>query len=177
MHPIVFSYTNMKRTTEALSLKHSPATPPEAVFKTVCVDLAEDITADLVSIWFFDDDQSAIHCQLYYDVRDHSFTKGQVLYRKDCPHYFQAIIEDSCIAAFDAQHQNATRELAEVYLIPNGIQSSLDFILHKGRTPVGVICCESREIARDWTEADKNKLRVIAELVSHRFNFNLANTA
>lgn len=167
----------MKRTRKVLSLKQSVSTARATIFNAVCLDLAEDLKADLVSIWFFDEAHTAIHCQLAYDAIANTSESGQVIYRKDCPHYFQTIVEDSCIVAFDAQNQNTTRELAKIYLIPNGVLSTLDFILHKGRIPIGLISCECREIPRDWSEADKNKLRAIAELVSHRLNFNLEDSA
>ncbi len=161
----------MQRTREVLSLKHLPSASSDEILQTVCTDLATDINADLVSVWFFNRSQTKIRCELYYDSMYQSFNKGQVIYRDNCPHYFQALIEDSCIATSDAQHQNATRELADIYLIPNGIQSTLDFILHRGRTPVGVICCECRGQPRVWSEDDKSQLRIVAELLSARFNF------
>ncbi|MGJ8652591.1 MAG: GAF domain-containing protein [Opitutaceae bacterium] len=164
----------MLSTLEILRPEHVETTPKEEVFKTLCVNLTEDIQADIVSIWFFDKSQTAIHCQIYYDAKSKTFEKGQILRRSDYPHYFEAIIEEKYISAADAQHQNATRELAEDYLIPHGIQSTLDFVLHEGLRPVGVICCENRVNPRIWSEQDKNILRAIAELISLRFAFQLS---
>lgn len=149
-------------------------TPKEEIFRALCVNLSEDTQADIVSIWFFNKSQTAMHCQIYYDAQTKTFEKGQVLLRNDCPHYFEVIIEDKCIAAPDSQHQNATRELAKDYLIPLGIQSTLDFVLHDDHAPVGVICCENREAPRIWSDQDRNSLCAIAELVSLRFAFQLS---
>ncbi|MGJ8639645.1 MAG: GAF domain-containing protein [Opitutaceae bacterium] len=167
----------MKRIREALRIQQVESFRSDYILRLVCTDLAKSIQADLVSIWYFNKAQTEIRCQIYYDSHLQSFKRGQILYRKDFPHYFQAIIEETCIAAVDAQRQMATRELSEAYLIPNGIQSILDFILHQDSVPVGVICCECRDTRRDWTDTEKGKLRVIAELLSHRFHFDLAESA
>lgn len=167
----------MKRTLEILRAKTIKQHSQEEILEAICVDLAEAIKADRVSIWFFNKAQTAIECQIYYDADDKSFKSGQVIKRSECPRYFQTIIEETCIAVTDSRNQFATRELAESYLIPNDIQSTLDFILHQAFIPVGVICCETRHAPRNWTEADKSKLRIVAELLSHRFEFNLKDTA
>jgi GAF domain-containing protein len=82
------------------------------------------------------------------------------------------VFEETFISAPDAHTHPATKGLSEVYFKPNGIQSLLDFIRHKDFKPVGVICCENRSARRDWSEENKNTLRSIAALVSHRFRFS-----
>lgn len=162
----------MKRTREILSLKQVEDATDEKVFKAVCLDVAEDLEADLVSIWFFDSNQTRIECQCSYDAVTGEFSKSHALKRNDFPSYFKTVVEETFISAPDACTHHATKELTEIYFKPNGIQSLLDFIIHKDFKPIGVVCCENRSTRREWSEENKNTLRMIAALVSHRFRFS-----
>ena len=161
----------MNRTRDILNLGRVQNATQDEIFKSVCLDVSEQLDSDLVSIWFFDDIQSHIECQANYDAVTGNFSDGQILHQKDYPHYFKTIIEYNSISAPNARTNSATKELSKGYFAPNRILSRLDFILHNEFKPIGVICCENRSYIRDWTEADKSYLRKIATLVSSRFHF------
>ncbi|EDY83706.1 hypothetical protein VDG1235_3333 [Verrucomicrobiia bacterium DG1235] len=157
----------MRRTKQLLSQRASAR--KEEIFNAVCEDAAEDLDADLVSIWTFDSDLSQIECQSRFDAIDNSYSKGLLLKRSEYPNYFRAIVEDNLVNAPNARIQNATKEFTDSYFIPNGIRSLLDFILHKDFTPIGIICCENRRSIRHWSAEDENYLRTIATLTSFLF--------
>ena len=163
----------MKHTLEVLRANKNNQLSREDTLKAICIDLSKAVKADLVGIWFFNEDHTAMECQTHYDAISENFKKGQVLERSEHPNYFQAIIEEACISAPDSQNRFFTREFAKDYFIPNNIKSTLDFILHKDLAPVGVICCENRSETRNWSEADKSNLRIVATLISHRFQFKM----
>jgi len=167
----------MKNIREVLRAKKTHQLSTEDTLKAICIDLSKDVSADLVSIWFFDEDLTMMECQAHYDATSETFKKGQVIERSQYPTYFQAIIEETYVSAPDSQNQLFTRELAKDYLIPNNIKSILDFILHEDLAPVGVICCENRNETRNWSEADKRHLRIVATLISHRFDFKMKDSA
>lgn len=162
----------MKRTRDVLNAGSLQSISDQDVFKAVCLDIAENIGSDLVSLWFCSFEGSGILCQCRYDALTDTFSEGQRLMKEDCPRYFEAIIEYNYISAPDARSHPATRELTETYFKPNGIKSLLDFILHEDFRPIGVVCCENRQKIRHWSEADKSYLRSIASLVSSRFQFS-----
>jgi len=162
----------MLRTRKVLNLKQIDSILNHEVFEAVCKDLAEEIDANLVSIWFCAREGTGIECQCAYDVVSGEFTHGQFLSKNEHPIYIQNLIEYNYISAPDVRTHPATKELIEDYFEPNGILSLLDFILHKDHKPVGVICCENRRVHRNWSEDDKSYLRKIAALVSHRFRFS-----
>lgn len=141
------------------------------LFKSVCLDVAEHVESDLVSIWFCSFEGTGILCKCRYDAATGIFDDGQRIMKKDCPRYFETMIEYNYISASDARKHPATRELAEIYLKPNKVQSLLDFILHEDYKPIGVICCENRSSIRHWSEDNMSYLRSIAMLVSSRFEF------
>lgn len=162
----------MERTRQILRQQHLETTAEAEVFQAVCLDLSETLNADLISIWFFNDTHTQIKCQHHYDACTQASGKGLELHKKDYPHYFKTIIEETVISASNALTHPATKELTEGYFIPNEIKSLLDFILHKDYKPIGIICCENRGCIRNWSEQDKSYLRSLAALVSHRFHFS-----
>lgn len=157
----------MPRTKELVSKR--PTTSAEDIFKAVCQDAAEAVDADRTSVWTFDRTLSQIECHSCFDALDGSFSKGTILTREDYPSYFRAIVEDNIVNAPHARTQTATREFTDTYFVPNGIQSLLDFIIHKGIEPIGVICCENRRDIRHWSRNDEDFLRAIAALTSFLF--------
>jgi len=162
----------MKRTRKVLNPEPTQTVCDQDVFEAVCLDVAENIGADLVSVWFCSLEGSGILCQCRYDAISGIFSEGQRLMKEEYPRYFEAIIEYNYISAPDARTHPSTRELTETYFKPNGVRSLLDFILHEDFRPIGVVCCEHRQEIRNWTEADTSYLRSIASLVSSRFQFS-----
>lgn len=162
----------MRRTRKVLNPEPTQSVCDQDVFEAVCLDVAENIGADLVSLWFCSFEGSGILCKCRYDALTGIFSEGQRLMKEDCPHYFESMIEYNYISAPDARLHPATRELTEAYFKPNGIKSLLDFILHEDFHPIGVVCCENRQRIRHWSDADKSYLRSIASLVSSRFQFS-----
>ena len=161
----------MKRTREILKPDTVKTVKDEDVFEAVCLDVAERVDSDLVSLWFCSFEGTGILCKCRYDAITGVFSEGQRVMKEDCPRYFEAMIEYNYISAPEAREHHATRELTEVYLKPNGIRSLLDFILHEDFKPIGVICCENRSSVRHWSQKDMSYLRSIATLVSSRFEF------
>lgn len=162
----------MQRTRKVLNPSPTQSVSDQDVFEAVCLDVADHIRADLISIWFCSFDGTGIQCQRRYDKITGRFSDGQALMKENYPNYFENIVEYNYISAPEARTNPATRELTEDYLEPNGILSLLDFILHENFKPIGVICCENRSCIRDWSEADKSYLRSIASLISFRFQFS-----
>lgn len=161
----------MQRTREILRPQNVDTIHNQDVFEAVCLDVAEHVGSDLVSIWFCSPEETEILCKCRYDVLTGAFSEGQRVMKKDCPRYFEAIFEYNYISAPEALEHPATRELAEGYLKPNGVRSLLDFILHEDYKPIGVVCCENRSSIRHWSDEDMSYLRSIAMLVSSRFEF------
>ncbi|MBK1880136.1 GAF domain-containing protein [Pelagicoccus mobilis] len=145
----------------------------EEIFKSVCIDAAEQLDADLTSVWTFNEKKTQIECQLRYDALDETYTSGLVLKKEDYPRYFKAIVEENIVNAPMARTQIATKEFTESYFEPNGIHSLLDFILHDDHVPVGVLCCENRRGVRQWSREDEDFLRSLATLTSFLFFPNL----
>ena len=156
----------MDRTRDLLETVDDEAPANDAVFEAICRDAAENLDADLVSVWRFRKGPKRIECLFALDVPTDAVSKGQSLLESDFPTYFKSIVEETIVCAPDAVEHPMTRELAAPYFEPNGIVSLLDFIVHHDFQPAGIICCENRASRRDWSEDDREYLRRLATLAS-----------
>ncbi|MCH6255450.1 hypothetical protein MLD52_02740 [Puniceicoccaceae bacterium K14] len=160
----------MKRTKELLKKLDKEDFNTDELHSAICLDISDNLGADLVSLWSFDSELSQIECLFCLDTTSNESSSAQVLKRNDFPTYFSYIVEDNVVCAPNARTHFATKELTEKYFKPNGIVSLLDFILQKDFKPSGIICCEARKSEIDWTVAHRTYLRSIASLISFRFD-------
>lgn len=156
--------------TRQLFQQSAPAQPDRTVaFHAICQDASEELRCDLVSIWLFDSAKEKITCQASFDRRTGAFSSGEILLRRNFPNYFSHLIEETFIKAPNVRQHNSTRELTAKYFEPHGVVSLLDYILHDGAIPLGVICCESRTPVREWTDTHTAYLLKLTALAACYF--------
>lgn len=135
----------------------------------MCRDASEELDCDLVSIWLFDLAKERITCAAAFDAATDAITTGDVLLRQEYPVYFSRLLEETFIKAPNARNDRWTRELARAYFEPRDIASLLDYILHDGAVPLGVICCESRVPVSTWSPAQAQYLLKLTALAASYF--------
>jgi len=116
-----------------------------------------------------------IKCAKLYQKNKGTFEGGVELSGRDYPGYFEAITSEEIIIAKDAQTHVATREFANGYLIPLGIQSMLDVPFFNEGKIAGVICCEHQHEQKDWTDEDVEFLKSCADLITVSYNTTKIN--
>lgn len=159
----------MQRTRQ-LFQQSEPAQPDRtAAFHAMCQDASEELRCDLVSIWLFDATREKITCQAAFDSRTGAISSGEILLRRDFPTYFSNLLEETFIKAPNARQHSSTRELTAKYFEPHGVLALLDYILHDGAIPIGVICCESRTPVREWTDIQTGYLLKLTALAACYF--------
>lgn len=116
---------------------------------------AEILEVDRVSIWLFDEDGSFVSCADLYERQQKAHSHGMQLFKKDYPVYFSSLESEGIIDATDAVTDARTREYADAYFIPLGINSILDIPIHTEGKLTGVLCNETIGHARNWTIEEK----------------------
>ncbi|MHB1093877.1 PAS domain-containing protein [Thiobacillus sp.] len=119
-----------------------------------------------VSIWYYNQDGTALQCMDLYEADTGLHTAGMGLSAKDYPAYFRALAVQHPIVAANAQADARTRELSERYLQPIGITSMLDTPIHMGGTQAGVLCHEHVGPMRQWTADEESFSVAVANQVS-----------
>lgn len=118
------------------------------------------------SIWYFNEYQDSLTCEVLFDSRTEEYSSNFSLFQEDYPEYFSAMVQGDTICATDALRHPLTVCFAETYFDPLEIKSLLDVsIIIKGKV-IGVLCCEHCEIRREWTNNDIEYLNTIASMLS-----------
>lgn len=124
------------------------------------------LNVDRASIWFYQEDKSAMSCADLYELTPNQHSAGAELKVTDYPSYFQALNTEQVLAAVDAKTDPRTLEFSESYLKPLNISSMLDVpITHKGQI-AGVICLEHQGTTRNWTLDEQSFASYVAQIAA-----------
>ncbi|MEG4506495.1 GAF domain-containing protein [Microcoleus sp. F6_B4] len=128
---------------------------------------ARTLNVDRASVWFYQEDKSAMYCADLYELTPNPHSVGAEQKVADYPtSYFQALNRQQAIAAVDAKTDPRTREFSESYLRPLNISSMLDVpITHKGQI-AGVICLEHQGTTRNWTLDEQSFASYLAQIAA-----------
>ncbi|BAZ48288.1 multi-sensor hybrid histidine kinase [Nostoc sp. NIES-4103] len=138
----------------------------KAAFREITEAGAKNIAVERVSIWLYDDTASHIQCLNLFEQSRNQHSAELTLSVVDYPAYFQAMQQNQQIVADDAYTDPRTQELAEFYLIPFKITSTLNTPIRFAGNTVGVLCLEAVEVIHSWTLEDQNFARSLGNLVS-----------
>ncbi|MEG5016861.1 MULTISPECIES: GAF domain-containing protein [unclassified Microcoleus] len=124
------------------------------------------LNVDRASIWFYQEDKSAMCCADLYELTPDQHSAGAELKVAEYPSYFQALNTEQVLAAVDAKTDQRTLEFSESYLRPLNISSMLDVpITHKGQI-AGVICLEHLGRTRNWTLDEQSFASYVAQIAA-----------
>ncbi len=138
----------------------------EDVLKRILVLSAKSIQCERIGIWEYNNDISAIKAEHIYLLSKNSFIKGEAALESDYPIYFKHLKSDTAIIANDAQHDKATAEFTQDYLIPLGITSMLDIPIRSGNTVIGVVCCEHIGPKREWGILEQMYIKSLSDIIA-----------
>lgn len=161
----------MRHVRAALAVFRGRAEDLPPVFEAACRDIVEDLGVSSGSVWFFDDDGSAIECAALYDSRDARLLRGTRLREADQADYFQALRRDSRVMADEAATHPDTSCLAN-YLRHRDVRSLLDHVVSTDGRAVAVLCCEQGGRLRRWSQEDAAYLEQMAILLGVAFDLH-----
>jgi PAS domain S-box-containing protein len=135
-------------------------------FHTITEVASRTLGVARTSIWFYQRDDAAIHCEDLFDYPTGRHTQGSIIHSAQNPAYFQALAEGRVIPAHYARNDPRTKEFLESYLKPLGITSMLDAPIRLEGRMIGVICHEHTGSPREWTLDEQNFAGSMADLVA-----------
>ncbi len=124
------------------------------------------LNVDRVSIWLYNDDRSAIKCEILYLASSGEYASGMELSKREFPRYFEALQEGKLMAITDAMNDVRTSEFTQTYLEPLGIVSMLDAPIFYHGNVIGVVCHEQVGVQRGWSPQDREFSSAISKTVS-----------
>ncbi|MGB5968403.1 MAG: ATP-binding protein [Spirulinaceae cyanobacterium] len=125
------------------------------------------LDVERTSVWFFNDDQSAIDCVDLYEKSLHHHSEGQKITLADCPNYFQALEQARVIAADDVYQDFRLTDFHDFYFKPLNIVSMLDVAIFLKGEKIGVVCLEHTGAeGRNWTIGEQNFVSYLAYMAA-----------
>ena len=129
----------------------------DAALRKITETAATTLDVERVSVWFYNEDGSKLHCGDLYQLSQNQHLEGLELSASEYPRYFKALEEaERAIAADNAYTDFRTSEFAKSYLPTLGIYSMLDVPIRLGGRTVGVLCHEHIGYTREWTLEEEN---------------------
>ena len=138
----------------------------EESFRLINEAVIEALNIERSSIWFYNDDKTAIISSDLYEKSPRTHSAGMKLEAKDFPNYFMYLLEERTLPANDAVTDPSTSEFADIYLKPLNIVSMLDAPIRVNGHMIGVICCESVGVKREWNIAEQNFIGNITDILA-----------
>ncbi len=121
------------------------------------------LEVSVVGIWHLNEREGLLSAHRLLTADGTVLTEIAPLKQSALPKYFSHLGAGEVIAASDAVRDPRTRELANMYLLPNGICSLLDApLLIDGRV-VGVLCLEQTGHQREWLPDEIAFARALAQ--------------
>lgn len=137
-----------------------------AAFKTITEITAETLHIDRASIWFFDNNQSELHCEtLYNNIEKQHQTQESLLFNA-LPEHIRKVLHERIIVVDDVKLEaQSHHEANKNYLNQNGICSVMSAGIYSGGICVGMVCFETITDVRHWWPEDTNFITTIADFV------------
>lgn len=131
----------------------------------------EAVNVERVNVWITNKEFSEIECIGNYSTDHHNIVsvndaKGNKLYEKDFPKYFQLLKQEEVIVTNDASFEPQVQELEEIYLKPNKITSMLDLPLRSNGKMIGVLCFENTGPVRKWNVYEVKFGILVSQIIS-----------
>lgn len=138
-------------------------------FDLIVKNSADALGVSRVGIWLYNEEKTAIICKTLYE-RGKGFNYKEIKLREtDCPAYFEAIKQIRNLDIDDAQNNETSTPLSEIYLLPLGITSMLDVPIKVEGQTLGVICHEHVGEKRQWEIEEINFAASLSALLTKAF--------
>jgi PAS domain S-box-containing protein len=142
--------------------------PLEEILRDLLERSAAALGVERVGYWSMDDGGGAIRREMQFLLSRRDFDAAPLaLERKDFPAYFAALHEGSnLIVSHDAMADPRLAEFRDGYFAPHGIGAMLDAPVHRQGRLFGVVCHEHVGGPREWTAADIDFARYVAQWIA-----------
>ncbi len=135
-------------------------------YKEVTQIAVNTLNTDQAGVWLLNDNQDELHLFCMYQKGQPGFIDNIVLYAKDYPAYFKALISGRAIDASDAYNDPRTAEFSTTYLPATGVTSLLDATIRVAGAVAGVLCNEQKHQIRYWQDEDISFAGQLADQIS-----------
>ena len=134
----------------------------DVILNNILIKSAGVLNIDRISLWNHFPDR--IECAKVYVAKTEEFSKGELLFKQEYPHYFDAITQGITLIVNDISDNKYTNDFM---LSPdNDLKSLLDVPIFNNGELIGLICFEMTDSYKIWDAEDIVFTRSIADIIS-----------
>jgi two-component system response regulator HydG len=138
----------------------------EAAYREITRSSAEALDVERAGLWMFSVDRSSLRCVSLYRRGEGAHSSGEVAHSSTNPAYFEALAQSELIAVEDAEADPRTADFAREAARPLRVRSKMDAPVLESGILRGVLCCESVEEKRSWSQDERTFAVAVANLVA-----------
>ena len=146
--------------------KHLTSGDIDVFFEKVTATAAQGLQVRRASVWLYNHDHSQLECVKLYEQDTGQYSAGMIFKADQYPKYCEASRVERTIATDNAHSHPVTQAFFESYLVPSGINSTLDVSINVGGQIVGILCNEHIGQTHSWTPEENTFARSMADFVS-----------
>ncbi|NUP09855.1 MAG: GAF domain-containing sensor histidine kinase [Polyangiaceae bacterium] len=136
-------------------LSRDPATLSgnvETIAHLVTESCARLLGVERVSVWFFNESETELHCIDEYHLSTDGHSCGTMLRQDALEPEFRALKSSLYVDANDPLTDPRTSGYVETYVKPNHITSMLDVVIRFGGRNLGALCFEHVDTPHEWQQ-------------------------
>lgn len=138
----------------------------DMVLREIGSRIAACLGVERVNVWLFSETRKQLVCIANYDVRDKTFSKGEIIYEAEIPHYYSHLLTDEILVIHDVRTDKITSDLKDNYCADHEIFSMMDVPIYIEGKLSGVMCYEKVGTYKKWSEEEQFFVLAINQLVS-----------
>ena len=145
---------------------YQKSTNYENFVKKLLTGASEILNVDRSSLWHYYPDDKMLQCFTLFDSNQQEFIKGDILYEKDYPIYFNALYQNRAIDADDIVNDPRTCEFSTSYQKQTSVVALLDAKVHIENKMIGVLCFERKQHRSQWSLSDQRFAGSLADILA-----------
>ncbi|MGV3771777.1 MAG: PAS domain-containing protein [Verrucomicrobiales bacterium] len=147
-----------------LTTKSVPNLSLEELLPPITEIVSQAFCVERVSVWRFDSEGKRFAC---LDLVQNGTHSSEVEFSiNNVPQYFESMVKEGLLAAFDASQDFRTAKFKTSYLEPLGIASMLDTLIYWRGNLFGILCIESCHQKRVWEEDERTFALAVSNVIS-----------
>jgi PAS domain S-box-containing protein len=135
-----------------------------ALIEHIIKEAAIGLGINRVSLW--KNEETYLKQVSGYELFTDSFSKNEILNKKEYPLYLYAVENQPIIIASNALESDVFIEFKNGYFIEKNIKSILDIPIYSSGKLIAISCFEQTNTIKNWTNEDINFAKTVTEIIA-----------
>ena len=137
-----------------------------SAFQRVTEAAVSVLDVERSGVWLLADERRVLRCVDLFERTKHVHSAGAIMRADEFPEYLAALCRRKTLPAENVIADPRTTRLADAYLVPLGITSTLDAPIYVGGEVIGVVCNEHVGPPREWTTEQRDFAGSMADVLA-----------